>query len=134
YPVASLRFEDKDISVRVELDAFSPFAPLDTEMSSMPVAIFRFRVHNPTEEAQEISLAAMLANPVGYAAIGELKDGAHPSVGSNVNQTFREGRALGLWLGAQHGKEPALDKSVAIFLLKDVFRTAPDPGVGNKNY
>ena len=133
YPVANLRFEDKDIPLRIELDAFSPFAPLDTGMSSLPLAIFRFRIHNPTKQSQEISLAAMLANPVGYAAIGKIKDGAHPSLGSNVNETFHDGRASGLFLTAQSGKEPALDKSVAIFVLKDVFRIAPDPEAGNKN-
>jgi len=47
YPVAALRFRDPDLPVQLELTAFSPFAPLDSSFSSLPVAVlcsaFRIR-------------------------------------------------------------------------------------------
>ena len=49
YPLATLRFSDPELPGQLELTAFSPFAPLDTRLSSMPAAVFVFRVHNPTE-------------------------------------------------------------------------------------
>ena len=66
YPVAALRFHDPDLPVQLELTAFSPFAPLDTEFSSLPLAVFVFRIHNPTKRKQTVSLAALMQNPVGY--------------------------------------------------------------------
>lgn len=133
YPIATLRFRDADLPVQLELEAFSPFEPLDSGFSSMPLAVFKFRAHNPTSETQTVSLAAMLTNPVGYAAIGEMENGSHPSLGWNVNESIREGRARGFLLGAQSGSEPTLDKPVCIYLLKDLFVIPPDPNADNKD-
>ncbi|MES1180777.1 MAG: GH116 family glycosyl-hydrolase, partial [Verrucomicrobiota bacterium] len=134
YPLATLRFQDDDLPVKVELEAFSPLAPLDTKLSSIPLAVFKFHLRNPTSQPQTVSLAAMLANPVGYAAIGEIQGCSHPSLGSNINEPFRAGRAAGLSLRAESGNEPTLDKPVFIYLLNDLFTAPPDPNVGDKNY
>lgn len=133
YPVATLRFRDNDLPVQIELDAFTPFAPLDAGFSSQPLAVFRFRVRNPGNSPQTVSLAALLANPVGYAAIGEIRDNRHPSLGWNVNEPFLQGGAPGLSLGASRGADPTLDQPVSIFLLEDVFVIPPDPRAGDKN-
>src|ERR1039458_3832431 len=71
YPMAVLRFHEPDLPVQVELTAFSPFAPLDPRVSSMPLAAFVFRIKNPTKQKQTVSLAALMQNPVGYDAAGE---------------------------------------------------------------
>jgi len=134
YPLATLRFVDEALPVKVELEAYSPFTPLDSDNSSIPVAIFNFRLHNPTSQPLTVSLAAMLTNPVGYAAIGELRRTEHPSVGWNVNQVFKAGCATGLLMSAHAGEDPKLDRAITIYLLKDWFREPPDPGVGDKNY
>lgn len=134
YPVARLRFQDDGLPVKVELEAFSPLAPLDTELSSLPLAVFKFRLRNPTAQPLNVSLAAMLTNPVGYAAIGEIHGCSHPGFGSNVNEPFQDDRTAGLFIRAERGNEPALDRLVFIFLLKDLFTIPPDPDVGNKNY
>src|SRR5579862_741140 len=60
YPFAMLRFEDPDLPVQLEMAAFTPFAPLDTRLSSLPVACFVFKIHNPTQERQTVSLAAFM--------------------------------------------------------------------------
>jgi non-lysosomal glucosylceramidase len=134
YPLATLRFVDEALPVTVELELFSPFTPLDSGNSSIPLAVFNFRVHNPTGQPLAVSLAAMITNPVGYAAIGKIRGTAHQSFGWNVNQHFKDGRAAGLLLRAQSGEEPKLDRSVSLYLLTDWFLEPPDPGVGDKNY
>ncbi len=134
YPLATLRFVDDALPVKVELELFSPMTPLDSDTSSIPVTVFNFRLHNPTGQPLAVSLAGMLTNPVGYAAIGDLRGTSHPSVGWNFNQFFRDGRAAGMLMRAKDGEEPTLDRSVSIYLLKDWFREPPDPGVGDKNY
>jgi uncharacterized protein (DUF608 family) len=131
YPFANLRFLDSALPVKVELTAFSPFAPLDTRMSSMPLAAMVFKITNPGAQAQTVSLAAFMQNPVGYdASEGKtgraratpdgdvtelLRTNAHPNFGGNVNEPFREGAAGGLVLRANAGREPTLDQPVAIY-------------------
>ena len=90
YPVAVLRFRDPDLPVQLELTAFSPFAPLDSQLSSLPVAAFSFRIHNPTRHKQVVSLAALMQNPVGYEAAGENHGVVNAAFGGNVNEVLHE--------------------------------------------
>src|SRR5208283_3046200 len=39
YPLATLRFVDEALPVKVELELFSPMTPLDSDTSSMPVTV-----------------------------------------------------------------------------------------------
>jgi non-lysosomal glucosylceramidase len=65
YPFATVEFEDDDLPVQVELEAFTPFIPLDAAASGIPVAILRYRLHNPTATALDVSVIGSIANPVG---------------------------------------------------------------------
>ncbi len=107
YPLATLRFEDQELPVGLELAAFSPFAPLNVDFSSLPLAVFRFRITNPAAVAQTVSLAALMTNPVGYEADGLIQDLLHPKLGGNVNEIFHEGPATGLWMRADRDNGPA---------------------------
>ena len=117
YPLANLKFRDADLPVQLELTAFSPFSPLDTRLSSLPLAAFVFRVHNPTAQEQTVSLAALMQNPVGYEAAGATNGNAHPAFGANVTEPFRHAEGAGLVMRAVPGKEPAIDKRVAIYAM-----------------
>jgi uncharacterized protein (DUF608 family) len=118
YPFADLKFRDPDLPVTLELSAFTPFAPLDARLSSLPVAFFLFRVSNPTRESQSVSLAAFMQNPVGYDAHGPLAGAHHPNFGGNLNECFATDRAKGLLLRAEPGREPTLDQPVQLYALQ----------------
>ena len=129
YPVAVLRFHDPDLPVQFELTAFSPFAPLDSQLSSLPVAAFSFRIHNPTRHKQVVSLAALMQNPVGYEAAGENHGVVNAAFGGNVNEVLHEKGAAGLFMRAEAGPEPTLDKPVTLFTaanLKSLSAPPPD--------
>ena len=115
YPLATLRFLDPDLPVHLELTAFSPFAPLDSRFSSMPVAVFVFRIHNPTAQAQEVSLAALMQNPVGYDAAGDNRGVENPAFGFNTNQVLHENQVAGLLMAAETRDETSLDKPVLLY-------------------
>ncbi|HWD19326.1 MAG TPA: GH116 family glycosyl-hydrolase [Verrucomicrobiae bacterium] len=118
YPAAELKFEDDALPVRVELSACTPFAPLDAEFSSMPVAMFRFRLHNPTAETQKVALAAWMTNPIGYEARGGFQGASHPEVGRNITEIFRASDATGLLMSARAGQEPTVDRPVTLRVSK----------------
>ena len=64
YPLAHISFEDPDLSVQVELEAFSPFIPHDPDDSGLPVAILRYRVKNPGPSTAKVGIAFSIDNPV----------------------------------------------------------------------
>ncbi len=143
YPVAVLRFEDPDLPVHLEMSAFTPFSPLDTPVSSLPVACFVFRIHNPTSVQQTVSLAALMQNPVGYDAMGQTQsfnsvgfntperrlDGRHPNFGGNVNEASRDGgKTTLLSFRAEPGDAGTLDKPVHLHTNLPVSAFNASPG------
>ena len=120
YPFATLKYIDPELPVDLEMTAFSPFAPLETRLSSMPGACFVFKIHNPTKQKQSVSLCAMMQNPIGYDAMGkpdisERLGNEHPNFGSNTNQVHHENGLTTLLMSAMPGIEPTLDKPLTIY-------------------
>jgi uncharacterized protein (DUF608 family) len=128
YPIARLRFVDPALAVKVELEAFTPWAPLDAEFSSQPLAVFIFRAENRSTNAQDISLAAFMQNPIGYDARGQTAQNGHPAFGSNINEPFQEGAASGLLFRAEAAPESTLDKPLLLLVGTNLrgLLTAPD--------
>jgi uncharacterized protein (DUF608 family) len=56
FPEAQLAYRDPFLPVDVELHAFSPHVPHDVENSSLPCALFRFTLRNPSGQTQTIRL------------------------------------------------------------------------------
>ncbi len=121
YPVAVLNYRDPEIPVQAELTAFTPFAPLDSDFSSWPVASFTFRLHNPTAAAQTVSIGAFLQNPIGYDALGPASrntsdlNGRHPNFGGNYNQLHQEKASAVLSLRAKPAQRPTLDQPIRLY-------------------
>ena len=64
YPVGHVDFRDEAFPVKVSLEAFSPFAPLDVDGSSLPLTVMRYTVCNRSNSNVEVSLTGTLANPI----------------------------------------------------------------------
>jgi uncharacterized protein (DUF608 family) len=64
YPLAKIQFHDRNLPVQVVLEAFSPFIPHDAEDSGLPVAILRYRLHNPGKVTAKVGIAFSIDNPV----------------------------------------------------------------------
>ncbi len=65
FPLSRIQFDDPDCSVRISLEAFSPFQPLDADASGLPCALLHYEVQNPGASATEVVVAWSIANPVG---------------------------------------------------------------------
>ncbi len=127
YPVATLHFSDPELPAQVEMLAFSPFSPLDTRLSSIPAAVFLFKVHNPTQAPLKVSLAALLLNPVGYDAAGPIDGHQHPNFGGNRNEVLHDAGATGLVLKAEAGTDPTIDGKVLIITPSNLKGLAAPP-------
>ena len=65
YPIGVVRYEDPDVPVAVRLEAFSPFAPLETDESSLPVTVMSFELRNTGSDPLELALEGRLENAAG---------------------------------------------------------------------
>src|SRR5215469_16264648 len=65
FPLARVDFADSDLPVKVALEAFTPFIPLDADESGLPVAILRYRVTNSQQRPAHVAIAFSIDNPVG---------------------------------------------------------------------
>ena len=120
YPIATLRFQDPELPVHVEVSAFTPFAPLDSKFSSQPLAALIFRIHNPTAASQTVSLAGLMQNPIGYDATTPSNGVANAKFGGNVCEPFHAGKAAGLFMRAEPGKEQSLDRPVFLQVAENL--------------
>jgi uncharacterized protein (DUF608 family) len=64
YPIARIDYVEKSLPLKVTMEAFSPFIPLNTDDSSLPVTIMQFRLHNHSTEAVTATLSGELENGV----------------------------------------------------------------------
>ncbi|XID93909.1 GH116 family glycosyl-hydrolase [Paenibacillaceae bacterium WGS1546] len=65
-PFVTIDFEDRDVPVKVQLEAFTPLIPLHADDSGIPGAVLRYKVYNPTPKPVEVSVVGSLANVVGF--------------------------------------------------------------------
>lgn len=92
YPLATVRFRDRKLPVRVTLDAFTPIIPLEPDDSGLPVAVLRYKVENPAKQAAKVSIAFSLDSPAGVD-LRARSAGGRSFAGTRVNE-FRSGSGL----------------------------------------
>ncbi len=68
FPLARIDFQDRKLPVKVSLEAFTPFIPLDPDESGLPIAVLRYRVNNPGPAAAKVAIVYSIDNPVGAAS------------------------------------------------------------------
>jgi uncharacterized protein (DUF608 family) len=64
FPIARVRYADAPVPVEVQLEAFSPFIPLNAADSSIPATVLRYTVKNTSGADAEVTLAGWLENAV----------------------------------------------------------------------
>ena len=64
YPIGFVEYRDDAVPVAVNLEAFSPFIPLNPEDSSFPATILRFTVKNTSNTKVEAELVGWLENAI----------------------------------------------------------------------
>jgi non-lysosomal glucosylceramidase len=102
FPVAEITFDEPHLPVRVKLEAYSPFIPLNADDSGLPIAVLRYHITNPGAAPVQVSLAGNLFNPLGYKGSGPVV-GEH--LGQNVNTVLDKDGVRGLFMTSQRHPE-----------------------------
>ena len=62
YPFVDFRLWDEKMPIEAGLMAFTPLVPLNTDDSSLPAAVLRYKVKNISNELLKVSVAGSMAN------------------------------------------------------------------------
>ena len=62
FPFVSVELEDADVPVRVEMEAYNPFIPLNVDASSIPGGVIAYTVTNISEQELTVSVAGTMVN------------------------------------------------------------------------
>lgn len=101
YPIGTVSYDDDDSPVSVQLEAFSPFIPLNTDDSSLPATVMNISVSNKGDRALNAEVTGILENAV-------LHDHRGSAVATLRNQVVQEGQMLAVISRAEklQSKEP----------------------------
>ncbi|MDQ8183491.1 GH116 family glycosyl-hydrolase [Pelagicoccus sp. SDUM812005] len=66
YPMGNVSYADEDCPVKVQLEAYTPFVPLNRDDSSHPVTVMRYTIENTSKETQEATIAGWIENFSNY--------------------------------------------------------------------
>ncbi|MDH4239776.1 MAG: GH116 family glycosyl-hydrolase, partial [Phycisphaerae bacterium] len=64
YPIGIVRYKDNSFPVKIEMEAFSPFIPLNAKDSALPATLFHITVENTSNRAVEAGILGWLENAV----------------------------------------------------------------------
>jgi uncharacterized protein (DUF608 family) len=96
YPIGRIDFADEGFPVRVELEAFSPFIPLNAPDSALPLTILNYAIENASPVPVEVTLASWLENAVMRIHGGNFADSLRHSF-----HVLSEGGLTGVSCGAR---------------------------------
>lgn len=83
YPIGSVKYRETDLPVLVDLEAYSPFIPLNTDESSLPATIMEFTIKNTGAQSVLVEIGGWLENGVCLAS-------GKPGMGSRRNHICRD--------------------------------------------
>ncbi|MCX8064076.1 MAG: non-lysosomal glucosylceramidase [Candidatus Hydrogenedentes bacterium] len=72
FPFAKLSFLDYHPELEISMECFSPFIPLDTQNSSLPLIFFKFILENKTDKPLTGTLLGSVPNLIGWDGNSEL--------------------------------------------------------------
>ncbi|QDT00979.1 hypothetical protein HG15A2_43210 [Adhaeretor mobilis] len=103
YPVGKVTYVDPEFPVTIELEAFSPFIPLNAKDSALPATVMSFTVTNTTDASVEVDLGGWMQNATcpytTDASLGQRKNQCVKSEG----RVSVLGSAEGNGLKSKHG-------------------------------
>jgi uncharacterized protein (DUF608 family) len=66
YPIGLVRYKADGFPIAAEMEAFSPFIPLNARDSALPATLFHITLRNTSDKAQRVSVIGRLENAVCF--------------------------------------------------------------------
>ncbi|MBT5186426.1 MAG: hypothetical protein HOM01_06440, partial [Kordiimonadaceae bacterium] len=84
------KYSDKNTDLEVRLEAMTPYIPLDTDRSSYPATIMKYRLTNTGNKSLSVSVEGWSENP-------GLKTQGHRNDATLLNETFEDDNGVGFF-------------------------------------
>jgi|Deesub1362B_J571_1020462.scaffolds.fasta_scaffold00001_82 uncharacterized protein (DUF608 family) len=105
FPLAWLEFKDQEIPLKITLETYNPFIPLDPENSGLPVAIFNWYLQNESDAPVEVALVFSLQNPLRYT-----NEQGDKILGGNLNEYVEKDSWVGLRFSNKNAQPGSLEE------------------------
>ncbi|MEN6578871.1 MAG: GH116 family glycosyl hydrolase, partial [Phycisphaerales bacterium] len=66
YPIGVVRYKADDFPIQAQMDAFSPFIPLNAKDSALPATVFHITLKNTSDRTLQVSVLGWLQNAVCF--------------------------------------------------------------------
>lgn len=97
YPFYNVHLIDDAVPLNVTLECFTPFIPLNTNDSSIPTGIMRYRIKNNSSGRMKISVVGSLANTTTLKSYSRTTWKRYFTAGKVVNEYKDDGTIRGLF-------------------------------------
>ncbi len=102
-PTANINYRDSSLGLSVELEAMTPYIPLDTDRSSYPATIMRYSFRNDSDSELRVTAEGWSENPV-------LQGKAHEHGAHLIHTDYAGGTGVGFMSSCEAG--PAVDRAL----------------------
>jgi len=83
YPFVNFKLSDKTMPCSVEIEAFTPLIPLNTDDSSLPLGVLRYSIKNISDQPLTVSVAGSMANLCNITGFDDWHKPLYDSKGIN---------------------------------------------------
>ena len=100
YPMAKVRYIDKQLPIDITAEIFSPFIPLDEKNSSLPCTVYSFNIKNRSASTITVDVLGWLENKVAPRSAKESD--------KRINTVFSDKNAQGVFCAIELSANPGL--------------------------
>ena len=103
YPMAKIRYIDKQLPVDIIAEVFSPFIPLDEKNSSLPCTVYSFNIKNRSASTISVDVLGWLENKVAPRSAKESD--------KRINNLFSDKNTQGVFCSIGLSANPGLSNA-----------------------
>jgi len=131
YPFATVKLIQNQYPLSVELEAFTPFIPLNPDDSGIPGFRIVYSVKNTTDEAAEVSVCGTMPNISGLNLQSHINTNDIHFCGEPVNNAVSFSGLKGLIFSTKSGSSDECNGTVALMAESDEATIKPYWQTGN---
>jgi len=117
YPFVNYTLTDEKMPIEAELMAFTPLIPLNTDDSSLPAAVLRYKIKNTSSTPQTVSVAGSMSNLCNLSGADAWTKPGYD--GKSINKYVERGDHRGIHFLPGGKKESDIDYFEMAFLTTE---------------
>jgi uncharacterized protein (DUF608 family) len=88
YPIGLVRYKAESFPIEVQMEAFSPFIPLNAKDSALPATVFHVTLKNTSDEVQRAGVLGWLENAVCFDSAKAIHAVRHSRIVNDKGRTL----------------------------------------------